>query len=302
MEERNILSSEEVDAIIKAAQTASQDTDSAAPVDNSNINSNALNRIIVNLIEELEKKLSVLLRRKITITHNPIRDSKIEEFEQPTEPSPCYSDFKLDPLGSSLMTIIDADFISLTLNLLYGGKAQNSIENKIGNVGIITAEKIGSMIIDCLEIACAELSKFTHKATKSSLVLSTVNNIDANEKIYVVEFKCVIDEIDTNFKLLLPEEFLIKMIPVKTGTGKHKERDFWRSAIKSEVIDSYVTVSTVLPDIKIKLKEFRQLKVGDEIEISDPTIVYVRLSDLKLFRGLAGQSNAKMVVKIVGQI
>lgn len=305
MEERNVLSSEEVDAIIAAAQSASKagiEGDAADQAESSNINTNALNRIVINVMQELEKKLAVLLRRKIAITQSPIRESKTEEFEQAVDRVICYSCYKLDPLGSSIITALDADFISVSLNLLYGGKVQPTDENIVGNVGIITAEKIGAIILDCLQASCVEYTSFTHKAVKSSLIFNTINNIDANEKIYVIDFKSIIDEVETNFRIMLPEEFLLKLIPVKTGNAKHKDRDFWRTAIKSEVIDSYVTISTVLPDIRMKLKDFRQLHVGDEIEISDPTIVYVRLSELKLFRGLAGQSNAKMVVKVVGQI
>ncbi len=75
---------------------------------------------------------------------------------------------------------------------------------------------------------------------------------------------------------------------MKTGSGKHKEKDFWRSAIKSEVMDSYVTVTYKHGGFEDNLKDFMALKEGDELEIGDPTVVYVCMNDLKVYRALAG--------------
>ena len=61
MEERTILSSEEVDAIIKSAQASSaleELPDSNTP--SSNINTNALNNIIENVRTEIENKLTAI--------------------------------------------------------------------------------------------------------------------------------------------------------------------------------------------------------------------------------------------------
>ncbi len=305
MEERNILSSEEVDAIIKSAQTASAlDIESQEAVSTSSINTNALNNIIENTRAEIENKLTVLLRKKIIVKNNPFELTNVKAIVEQATENNVYTSFKLHPSGSSTLVCADNNLLDVALNLLYGGKlqAQGDAPTKIGKIGVISAEKISGVILECLAVGCKEYDIISHEMYKASLSISNVNNLPEEEPIYKIDFIVMFDERETKISLNLTEEFLIKMIPFRAGKGAHREKDFWRTAIKSEVIDSYVTVNSTMADQKINLKDFMALKEGDEIEIGDPTVVYVCLNNLKLFRALACQSNDKIVVKIVSQV
>ena len=68
--------------------------------------------------------------------------------------------------------------------------------------------------------------------------------------------------------------------------------------IKKDIISSSVTLIATLDDIKLKIKQIMELKSGDLIPISDPTVVFLTHNNKKIFKGTAGQANTKRVVKI----
>jgi flagellar motor switch protein FliM len=207
-------------------------------------------------------------------------------------------------MESPAVVSVNYRLIDVLINLLYGGTVdkQEETQQKIGKNGLIAAEKINQIMMDCMVAACKEHGEFITEEYKTSVTFNTICNIPNDEPIFSAEFKIQIDEIENIARINLTEEFLIKLIPIKTRKAQHKEKDFWRSAIKSEVMDSFVTITTNMNDLKMSVKDFMALNEGDEIEIGDPTVVFVCLNDLKLYRALAGQSNSKLVVKVVGQV
>ncbi len=305
MEDRNILSREEVDAIIKSTNNMGDGTEveNAESANAESINTNALENIAESTRESLEGKLTALFRKKIIIKVSPITRFSLDELQGQPAKDMTYSSYKLNPVASSALIIYPNDLLDMILTLVYGGKLQqvNEGEIKVGKVGLITAENLGGLVFASFTTAMKEYTELTVDHYKTAHTLQTVNNLP-NETIYCFDLTICFDEIEKTFKICLPEEFLIKFMPVKTGKGKHKEKDFWRTAIKQEVMDSFVTITTNMADIKLPVNRLLTLKEGDEIEVVDPAVVYVCLNDLKVYRALAGQSNSKIVVKIISQV
>lgn len=299
MEERNVLSPEEVEAIIQAAKTSSS-AGQAAPA--GDIDGHHFNVIVETVREELAAKLTILLKKKILVKHNPVAVSKLEDCLKQANEKNVYASFKLTSHQSAALIGAEANFLDVFINFLYGGKGASSNAELVsgGKIALITTEKVGKLLLDCLADASKEYGEVTHENYRASHLMENANIIPEGESIHAVEFIIMFDEIETKLTLYLPEEFLIALIP-KIVKGQ-KEKDFWRSAIKSEVVDSYVTVNTVLDDVVMKVKDFMNLKEGDEFLIPDPTAVFVCLNDLKLFKAVAGQSNSKIVAKIVQKI
>lgn len=306
MEERNVLSSEEVEAILKASQSAGDEATMASHEDTavSSINTHALGHIIATVCDELEKKLTVLLRKKAAVKSKPAVTSKMEECVKQANDRDTYSSYKLLPYASDCLISMEFTFIDQAINLLYGGKTIVGSDEIVscGKIGGIAAEKIGSIVIESFAHAAKTHGEIQFEHHKTGQAINHVNHVQDNETVYVIEFSAAFEEIETKLCLYLTEEFLIKLLPVRTTTYHHQEKDFWRTAIKSEVIDSYVTITTTINDTQLKVKDFMNLKEGDLIPISDPTLVYVCLNNLKLFKAVAGQSNSKIVVKVVSQV
>lgn len=312
MEERNVLSPEEVDAILKAAQevgeataaeSAATDKDGAGEGENG-INTHALNVIFDTLTTELENKFTVLLRKKVVVkTKSPVI-AKVEDCLKQTNERDMYSAYKLHPSETHAVVMIEYPMLDQSINLLYGGKMQKTVgeENWCGRIGLITAEKISKLILSCLLEASKEYGTIEYEHYKTNRSIENINNMQPADQVYCTDFTLSFEEFESKIFLFISENYFTHLVPTVTGKSGHKEKDFWRTAIKSEVMDSFVSISTNMKDVPMKVKDFMNLKEGDVIPIADPTLVYVCLNELKLYRGVAGQSNGKVVVKVVSQI
>lgn len=304
-EERNVLSREEVEAIITSTDNTAtaQAINGEEVASESKINTHAIANISETLREILESKLTALFRKKIVMKTSPATALSLEELVKDDSEANVYSIFKIKSHNTTVLVVMTNDFLDIAMNLLFGGKLQESGEGSVqlGKVGVIASEKLALIVLESFVSAVSEYEKIVVEHYKTSHLLHTIMTLP-NDKIHCHELTVCFNEIEKKFKFYLPEEFLAAIAPVNIGAGKHREKDFWRTSIKEEVVDSYVTVTTNMSDVKINVNKLLELKEGDEIEIIDPTVVYVCLNDLKIYRALAGQSNSKVVVKIVGQI
>lgn len=307
-----VLSSEEVDAILKVTQEKKQDLSAivgegdASKQDKGKHYTYALTNINEILRTELEKDITSFLRKRVILKTKSFHLTQVSEVFKNQTDKYIYSIFRISPNENYGMVCVDMPILDHTINLLYGGKlnTKEQVHDNPGKIGILIAEKIAQMLLSSFTFACQEYGAVNHETVKTTASTNLATNLGLNEDdmIYLMELSIFFDEIETTLKFLISEDFLIQFIPVKSESHKHKEKDFWRTAIKSQVVDSIVTIHVSLPDVSMKVKDFMALKDGDIIPIGDPTVVYVCLNNLKLFRATAGQANSKRVAKIINQI
>lgn len=310
MGESRILTSEEVEAILKASQDQSQDLSSLVAAEVNPKQGKQFSYGLVNINEvtrnECEKNLSSFLRKKILIKSKSLNATKLAPCINENSDKNVYSLFRIMPSDYYGMFIIEYVFLHQAINLLYGGRVNKSEPTMAtpGKIGTIIAEKISQLCLSCFTTACSEYGDITCDVIKTTPVLNLISNVGMSDEdpVFLMELTLLLDEIEAPLKIVLPEEFLSNFIPARREDNKHREKDFWKSAIKTQVVDSLVTINVTLPDISIKVNDFLALKSGDLIPISDPTAAYVCLNNIKLFRATTGQANNKRVAKILNQI
>jgi flagellar motor switch protein FliM len=310
-DEPQVLSSEEVDAILKVTQDKGNDLSktlgngSAGESTASSIaNSPALKNIAEMTAVECEKHIITFLRKKMFTKFKSITLTKLETALDVSTEKCVYSVFRTSPNEHYGMFSIELKFLHQIINLLYGGKIEPSepaIE-KPGKIGTMVAEKIATLCLSGMTQACQDYALTTCEIVKTSSLPSLTSSLVMEDQVYLMELSITYDESESILRFMIAEDFLNELIMSKKDETKHREKDFWRTAIQSQVVDSVVTVSINLPDTTMKVSDFMALREGDVIPISDPTLAYVCLNNLKLFRAKAGQPNSKRVVKILKQI
>lgn len=310
MGDQVVLTSEEVDAILKISQDQGVDTGGLSGNFESshliNKYSYALGNISDVIKTDCEKSLSALIRKKLLVKIKSASLMPLSECLNANGVKSVISLFRTAPKEHSGLVLINMPFIHQSINLIFGGRlnlTEPVIENP-GKVGIIIAEKIAQLMLTAFTQACGEYGENTCEIIKVAPAVDMLANpsLDVDEQVYCIVLNIYLDNFETSLTFVIAEQFLSEFIPPKAPNKKHRDKDFWRTAIKTQVVDSYVTINVALPEVTMKVKEFMELKVGDIIPISDPTAGYVCLNNLKLFKATAGQANGKMVVKIVYQI
>ena len=307
-----ILSSEEVDAILKVTQdsnslNASFDDNAAPnPEAEKNRNANTLNNLSELMRTEYEKTLSSFLRKKAAVKVIAFTPSTMGTALNDSNEKNLFSIVRLLPNDHHGIVSIDASFLNQVINLLFGGQSNVNdvtLEIPTGKMGVIITEKLCNLALSSFTQACQDYGVVSTELIKTTTLLNLKSNLLMDNNVYSLELGITLEQCEATLKLVIAEEFVRELIFVDAkGEPQHTEKDFWRKAIKTQVVDSLVTVSVTLPDIPIKAQDFMALKEGDTIPISDPTLVYVCLNNLKLFRAKAGQANSKRVAKILSQI
>jgi flagellar motor switch protein FliM len=306
-----VLSSEEVDAILQLTQNSNFHDVNFDGVQGDNQTSTHNSNTLTNLAEimrsEYEKMLSAFLRKKTPVKLNSFSRTNIAATINDDAEKNMFSIVRIVPNNQYGLYVINLNFLHEVINLLFGGQVSRAeaAMDAPGKMGTLIAEKLSRLALNGFTQACLDYCTITADIIKTSaqLNLTTTNNLAMDESVYAFELTVFMDDLETTTKLMIPESFFKQTIFTNTrDEPKHREKDFWRAAIKKQEVDSRVTVSVSLPDMPLKVHDFMALKAGDIIPISDPTLVYVCLNSLKLFRAKAGQANSKCVAKILSQI
>lgn len=305
-----VLSQDEVEAMLKASHPKNDDLDKVmnhngdTTVDKLQQYSQALANINDLVRNEIEVNIASFFRSKLFVKSVAAEMTTAGEcFKE--EHNHIYAVYRAMPY--ECYGIVSLDFILLhqAINLMYGGKIQkeDTVLETPGRIGMIIADKLFDLLLSSFTKACQEFGAVNYEILKTTPSLNLAFNygLSSDDPVYVIEYSIMLDEIECRIKYAITDDFLAKFVPVKQE-NKHREKDFWRDIIKTQLSDSIVSVMVTLPDVNLKVNEVFNLKEGDTIPISDPTLVYVCLNNLKLFRAVAGQSNSKLVVKIVNQI
>jgi len=306
---KQVLTSEEVDAILKISQENNVDLgklstnfDNPASVRKYTY---ALGDINDTVRTESEKNLSALLRKRVIVKTKSANFAPVSSCISATGDNSTLVLFRMLPSEQFGIFLVDMPFIDQAINLLFGGGVMRGETKKTpGKVGLLISEKITEIALTAFTQACAEYGEVKFDLIKTTSTSNPNLNLGLtpDEQVYFIVFSVFFDEVETTLTFMIAEQFLFEFIPHKNPGKKHRDKDFWREAIKTQVADSIVSINVTLPDINLKVKDFLELKPGDVIPISEPTLVYVCLNSLKLFRAMAGQANSKMVIKILNQI
>lgn len=314
-EETKVLSKEEVDALLKVSHDSDIDLTnmaSGAPTqgekwteNNNPINKAALTNITELTVAECEEILTSFLRKKIITKAKSASRATLSECLNGKSEKHVFSVFHLLPNDCYGMAVIDLTLLHHAINLVYGGHIgakEEPIMETPGKVGIIVAEKLCQLGLEGFKKACGEYGQVDFKIVKTITLPNLTSKMGLDDRVYAIDMSVFMGEIETSLAIIVKEDFLEEFIPVKNSDVKHVESNFWRSAIESQVADSLVSVCVTLPDIQVKVNDLMKFKEGDLIPMSDPTLVYVCLNNLKLFRAKAGQANSKRVAKILSEI
>ncbi len=314
-DESKVLSTEEVNALSKVAEEKTGDltelvssSEKKAGEGETESNHEVNNRALANVNElardECEKSIASFLRKKIILKSKASHFAKLSEVLNGKTEKHVYSVFRMLPSNRYGIVVIDLPLLHQAINILFGGQAnpKDTIIETPGKIGTIVAERLAQVGMEGFAQACKEYGVVNFEHIKTVVLPNLISKLSMDDRVYAMELIVAFGEIETNMTIVVAEEFLQEFIPINIIDVTYIDSDSWRSAIESQVVDSYVTVSVALSEVPIKAKELLELKDGDLIPIDDPTAVFVCLNNVKLFSGSAGQANANRVVKIVNEI
>lgn len=308
-----ILSEDEIETMLNAAKLSMNNPDVLQGVtsgqdshdneSNSKIN-NFANAVAVNIT----KKITDFLRKNVLATKQKITLVKVKDFGEMNR-NGMFTLFNFSSETDKCLLFISIELIHQIINSLYGGQinAKERVVDSLGKVSLIISEKISQIFLN----ACHESVPNSGKVKLSILEADTFLDVNAifgrNNLVSHLEFNLNIDSVDMEFVLVMPENFLLPKFDgenfnVGEGGVAIHEKKFWKNAMKEELVDSSVTLTASLPEIKLSLNDFMKMKTDDLIPISNPNHAYICMNNIKLFNALIGKGGERLVAKVLNQI
>jgi flagellar motor switch protein FliM len=295
----NILSQEEVDALLRGISGGEIETEAAALLELSDVITYDLtsqDRIIRGRMPTLEMTnekfsrifrttLSSLLRKVTSVTAISVDMVKFGEFLK-TIPVPTSMHlFKLDPLRGSGLMIVESKIIFMLVDIIFGGTGKSAFKIEGREFTAIENNIIKKVVLSALgdiEKAWQQLIDLKITYQRSEINPQFAQLVSPTDVVVVCNFEIEVEYSSGIISLCIPYATL-EPIRDKLQAGYQSEQmevdKTWINRFKSGLFASKVDISATLGNTQIHTGDVINLKRGDVIPLdryaTDPLDIFV---------------------------
>ena len=316
----DILSQDEVDALLKGVQSGEIDTETARDKILSGIRPYDLTsqeRIVRGRMPGLEianerfarffrNSVSNLIMKFVDISVHGIEVLKFGEFMK-TVPFPSSINiFKMQPLKGYSLLVIEAPLVFAFVEFFFGsdsaryvkseGRAFTSIEQRV-------IRRIVNIALNDLATSWSGIIPIRPEHAGSEMNPQFVTIVTPSEIVIKTEIHLEVEDFTGKLFFCIPYS-LIEPIKEKLYSGIQADKfdidQRWVARLKEILLDSYVEVSAEIGRVEITLKELRDLRPGSIINLgkSVQDDVIIKVEGHQKFSGTPGYSRGNQAVKI----
>jgi len=318
----NILSQEEVDALLKGIAGGDVDTTAnivAAPAGLTPYDLTSRDRIIGGLMPPFEMMnekiarlfratLSGLLRKVIGISSTGMDMVKFGEFLKMLPVPTSLHLFKMEPHRGTALIVLESKVIFMLVDVVFGGSGKDSF--KIEGREFTAIEN--NIIKKIMMAALIDLEKVWHTLgnIRTSYLRSETNPqfahiVSPTDLVIVANFEMEVEYSSGRLSICLPYAML-EPIRERMQAGFQREQvevdKVWSERFKKGLIDSSVELSAELGTTMLPMRDVLHMKKGDVIPldqfITEPLSLAVE--GVPKFTCCPGTYKGNQAVRIVG--
>lgn len=321
MSDKDILSQDEIDALLDGVDEGELETEDAAPVagEVESVNLASQDRIIRGRMPTLEmvnerfaRYLRVgifnMLRRSAEISVKGVEMLKFKEYMRTLSVPTSLNLISIKPLRGTSLLVLDARLVFSFVDTFFGGNSRfhTRIEGReFTPVETRIIDKVREMIFQDLNNAWAPVIEVDFSFNSMEVNPQFANIVSPSEVVIVSRFGVDLEGASGEIHLTLPYSTIepIKDLldsGIASDQGEKDER--WIGALQNEVRDAGVELSVTLCKKKMKLQDLIKMRPGDVIPVSLPDLAEVRIGDVPCFRGRIGTFSEKYAVQIESRL
>ncbi len=316
---QDLLSQDEIDALLHGVDDGDIETEAefeAGDVKNYDLTSQ--DRIVRGRMPTLEMinerfarytRISMfnLLRRTADVSVGGIQIQKFGEYVHTLYVPTSLNMVKFRPLRGTALVILDAKLVFKLVDNFFGGDGRHAkIE---GREFTPTELRVVQMVLDQafvdLREAWKAVMEIEFEYINSEVNPSMANIVSPSEVVVVSTFHVELDGGGGELHLTLPYsmvEPIREVLDAGLQADSDERDDRWVNALKEDVMEARVDLSSELVQREINLRDIVDLKEGDIIPINMPDFHIVTANGVPLFEAMLGQSNSNLALKLTGLI
>ena len=322
MSTQDVLSQDEIDALLHGVDGGDVETESDEPVLDGvarGFDFNSQDRIVRGRLPTLEminerfaRNLRVslfnLLRKQAEIAVGGVQMLKFAEYIHslyvPTSLNLC----KIHPLRGTALFVIDPKLVFIVVDNFFGGEGRfyNKIE---GRDFTPTEQRVISMLLTQifadLQDAWNPVKHLEFEYQSSEVNPHLANIVSPTEVVVVSTFRIDLEGGGGDFHVTIPYSMIEPIRDLLDAGVQSDVTDVdsrWMLSLRDEIFESEVEVKSNLIETEMTLSQIADLKEGDIIPFDMPDTVILESEEIPLFRGGIGVSRGNAAIKITERV
>jgi len=317
----DLLSQEEIDALLHGVSSGDVETDGDELTDGQarQYDFTSQDRIVRGRMPTLEMinerfaryfriSLFNLLRRTGEISVGGVQMLKFAEYVHSLFVPTSLNLVRVKPLRGTALFILDPKLVFIIVDNFFGGDGRYPAKIE-GREFTPTEQRVIHMILQQsfrdLKQAWAPVLPVEFEYMSSEVNPHFANIVSPTEVVVVTTFHVELEGGGGDFHVTLPYA-MVEPIREILDAGVQSDRtdvdERWVTALREEIKESEVELSSTLTETEITLREVLNLKAGDVIPIEVPGAVTLRAENIPVFRGRFGVAQGNCAIKISDRV
>ncbi|MBA6295556.1 flagellar motor switch protein FliM [Colwellia sp. MB02u-9] len=318
----DLLSQDEIDALLHGVDDVEEDEtleDSANSGETSDYDFSSQDRLVRGRMPTLEMinerfarhmriSLFNMMRRTAEVSINGIQMIKFGEYVHTLFVPTSLNMVRFRPLKGTALITMEARLVFILVDNFFGGDGRYHAKIE-GREFTPTERRIVQMLLKIIfedyKVAWSPVMDVSFEYLDSEVNPSMANIVSPTEVVEISSFHIELDGGGGDFHVVLPYAMLEpirELLDAGLQTDKEDTDMRWSKALRDEIMDVSVEISTKFIEVTLPLQKIMDLKAGDIIPIDMPEHITVLIEKLPSFRAQLGQSRNNLALKIESKI
>ncbi len=315
----DLLSQDEIDALLHGVDGGDVDTESDAGMtseDARRYDFASEDRIVRGRMPTLEMvnerfsrsfriSLFNMLRRSAELSVGGVDMLKFSEYIHTLYVPTSLNMIKIKPLRGTALLVFEPKLVYMLVDNFFGGDGRFHAKIE-GREFTPTEQRVIQILMELafkdLHNAWAPVMNVHFEYLNREVNPQFANIVSPTEVVVVSKIHVELEGGGGDIHVTMPYAMLEPIRDI-LDAGVQSDRtdidDRWLGAMRSEVKNAEVELSSTLAETTLSLRDVLRLKAGDIIPIEMPALVSLRAEDIPVFRGKLGVSNKQLAIKVV---
>lgn len=316
MTDKDVLSQEEIDALLSGVDSGDVDTDDAVSEGEAEVQPYDLtsqDRIVRGRLPTLEllgekfaRQLRVdmqqLLRYSVEVGAGGVQILNYGEYATTLYIPTSITVTKIAPLAGHGLVVIDAKLVSRMVDQYFGGDGKNiTVE---GRDFTPTEQRVVDRVLDLtyrdMAAAWAEVLPISMETVGREINPALVNLFAADDALLVNTFHVQLESGGGEIHVAIPYAAIEPYKSVLDAVGRNdaeQDKTNWSPALQARLLDTQVPVHCSVAQAELKLRQLLRLQVGDVIDVEMPEQHLVHAGNVPAFYAKLGESRGSLALE-----
>jgi len=249
-----------------------------------------------------------MMRRTAEVSINGIQMIKFGEYVHTLFVPTSLNMVRFRPLKGTALITMEARLVFILVDNFFGGDGRYHAKIE-GREFTPTERRIIQMLLKIVfedyKEAWSPVMDVSFEYLDSEVNPSMANIVSPTEVVVISSFHIELDGGGGDFHIALPYSMLEpirELLDAGVQSDKEDTDMRWSKALRDEIMDVQVELSTKFLDVELSLQKIMDFKVGDIIPIDMPETLTVLIEKLPTFRAKLGRSRENVALKIDSKI